>query len=147
MSTGTYISTKLIESSHRELDKWMQNTGIEGMVEKGDHHITLLYAENIKLPIKSDPNLLFVCEVVGHEILGEGEWQGLVLSLKCGKAYGYFDDIIKEHGDVHSYPALTLHTTVKYRPIDGDLDKLKDCVPIGLYLIFEGAHVVDLIDN
>lgn len=142
---GTYIGLKMTKNSQQLVTNMVSNLGIDNLLDPSKYHITLLYAKDHEIDYVPNPDEFFMCEVSGVELLGEGEWRGLVLLLNCPTLIDRHNAIKAEYGNIHSYPELKLHTTVKYKPIDGDYDKLKSVLQDkGMMLTFAGEYVEEI---
>lgn len=151
MTTGTYVQTKLNDESGQLIEKLLKPDNrvptelIENTLDPKEIHVTILYATQTFIPRRVDRSKTFVAKVEGYEILGEGKWQGLVLTLKSPAISSQFADFENLYGKgIHSYPSLNIHTTIKYRPEKGDLEKLKRMIPIGTFLFFKGLYIEPL---
>ncbi len=146
---GTYMSTTLAKESYDEVIRpIMERAGIAKPLPEDEHHVTILYAPTFYIPRNILSNPTFMARVTGAKVLGEGEWQGLVLTISCPPVIKIFNKLLEDHGDIHMYGnELVIHLTVKYKPDEGDLAKLEAAITKREILMFNGVITEALEHN
>lgn len=119
-----YISLQVHPEDARVLNQWAQSLNILNLHPAEKLHTTIMYDESNPTIDTPDPQKVYRAEITTPEVLGEGEWQGLVLNLHSAEVQQRFTQL-QTMGYRHSYPDLKLHISLKYRPSAQDIDMLK----------------------
>lgn len=110
--SGTYVGLNVeVLDSERILKIVNDSIGTDLI----NMHVTLVYSpDDFLRRFEPRPDKKYQCMITGIDTLGEGKWQALVLKLTCPKLMRRHAAILKSFNVKHSYPTLTLHTTVRY---------------------------------
>lgn len=138
----TYVGLKASSTTSQVLSKRYSRLGIRDLNK--DLHVTLMYApdQDKAALIKTNPERIYKCRVIGVETLGEGKWKAVVLKLHCPRLMRRHAAMSKVYGLVHSYPDFNLHVSLKYQPNEIDEDIVtSDIDIIGRVLEFSGEYV------
>jgi len=135
---GTYLAVRpQVNKELKELLSAIDKVGITDTVDVEELHVTLLYAEGIQLEYTPSPLDMYTAVITGVMVLGEGEWQGLVLTLNSTMLQAKFKYFENTFGKVHLYGDLKVHLTIKYKPALLDEAKL-----LGVLEEFRGKELV-----
>lgn len=122
--TGGYASVDLLSQDKKELTEYFNSNGVEDIIE--DLHVTVIYdTDNPTIEVQPLQDS-FDTKVVGCKTLGEkdSKWFSIALILES-------DDLVKQHqtlkklGFKHSYTEFIPHVSIKYRPTEDDIVKIK----------------------
>lgn len=141
---GTYIALKVERQNARDIYTKVESSGISKLIPSNSYHATLLYSEHTEVEIKHDVKRVHKATVKGYKLLGEGRWAAVVLILEAPSLVRRFNAIQKVYGNIHSYPTLTPHVSLKYGPDNTDLDKIKQLIPKGTEILLTGEYSEEL---
>ena len=119
-----YVCVKLHKDDAKDLEKHLKSIGLKNYIKPADMHATLFYCEDGMELLDHDSTKNYKASTTTYSTLGEGEWKAVVLKLESAELHARHDEI-KKTGAKHSYPKLTLHISLKYKPLDSDLELVK----------------------
>lgn len=119
-----YISLKVNLQDAKKLHKLLSDNGVTDLIPPDKMHMTLMYD-------KSNPSVgyepskeTYSSRLLSIKELGDGDWKAVVLELLAPEVSARHDDL-KAQGYTHSYDSFIPHVSVKYKPSEGDLVKIK----------------------
>lgn len=119
-----YVSLKVNIQDAEKLHKLLSNNGITDLISPEKMHMTLMYDESNPSVGYEPSKKVYASRLFAIKELGEGEWKAVVLELNSPEISARHDDL-KAQGYTHSYDSFVPHVSVKYKPSEGDLMKVK----------------------
>lgn len=123
-----YISVSIVKEDAEAIKKWLDESGVESFINPNDLHATLFYAREGMDVIGLNPEKVFNAKVSGNlELMGDpsSEWYAIAMKFNKGELDVRHQEIKGSTMSKHSYPDFAAHMSFKYKPTDGDVDKLK----------------------
>ena len=120
---SAYVAVKPDFSTADKLSSMMWVIGVDDPVPREQMHLTLMHDDREDTPEVTPSDGQYSANVDSVGLLGNG----LVLYLNSSDLLNRHEQL-KNSGLVHSFPSLTPHITVKYNPVDGDLEKVTNAI-------------------
>lgn len=123
-----YLSAKLHPVDAAIINDWIKATGITDAIDATELHATLFYAQSDIPQIEVQPDQVYLARVKsGIHRMGEAgsEWEALAIHLHGDELEARHEEIKDLTNGTHSYPDYQAHLSIKYRPVDGDIDLLE----------------------
>lgn len=122
-----YVSVSLLPQDADAVRNWLVQTGVKDFIDPSELHATLFYAQADAELVEVDPTRIYTTQVKqGIHRMGEegGEWEALTVHLEGGELAERHAELGELMKATHSYPDYMAHLSLKYKPVEGDMDKL-----------------------
>ena len=123
-----YVGVSLHSDDARAINDWLKETGVSNTISANDMHATLFYASEGMSEIDVNPNVNYQSAVKNDiTYMGEpeSEWYAIAIHLGGGELSERHERIKSLTGASHSYPDFKAHLSLKYKPKEGDLEKMQ----------------------
>lgn len=119
---GTFVGLRMEPQSAVRMGEILDTSGLKDYLNPADYHLTLFYSKNKEIEgFIPDIDTSYNIKITDVKLLGSA----LVFVFESKELLQRHEDIKAIYKAEHSFPELLPHISVKYNPVEGDLEILK----------------------
>lgn len=143
-----YSNVTLDKQSSDKIKKVLSDIGVTNVINR--LHVTLVYdRSNPNINFEVDPNKQYKATITDTKAMGEpsSKWYAITLVLDSPELVKRHKDYI-DAGFKHSYPQYAPHLSLKYKPTEEDIEKIKNNFDLfkNLSLVFTNERLEKIVE-